>query len=110
MKPRTKIASIASASTSLDARVARHDWSMLTSELRSYGCAVIGQLLGPEECASMAALYSREEHFRSHIHMARHGFGKGEYRYFKYPLPELVGDLRGLLYPRLAIVANDWND
>jgi uncharacterized protein len=109
MKPRM-IASIPSASTSLDARVASHDWSAFTSELGSYGCAVIGQLLEPEECASMAALYSREEHFRSHIHMARHGFGKGEYRYFKYPLPQRVGDLRTLLYPRLAIVANDWND
>ena len=57
----------------------------------------------------MAALYSREEHFRSHIHMARHGFGKGEYRYFKYPLPRILGDLRAVLYPRLAGVANEWN-
>jgi hypothetical protein len=55
-------------------------------------------------------MYPQEEHFRSHIHMARHGFGKGEYRYFKYPLPDLLGGLRTALYPRLADVANDWND
>jgi hypothetical protein len=110
MKPQASIASIASATTSLDMRVGRHDWSASTIELGSYGCTVIGQLLEPEECASMATLYSQEKHFRSHIHMAQHGFGKGEYRYFKNPLPHLVGDLRMLLYPRLAIAANDWND
>ena len=59
------------------------------SELSGYGCAVIEKLLTPEECRAIAALYPHEEHFRSHVHMARHGFGKGEYRYFKYPLPDL---------------------
>ena len=67
-------------------------------------------LLAPEECVALAALYPQEEHFRSHIHMARHGFGKGEYRYFKYPLPDLLGALRTALYPRLAPIANDWNE
>ncbi|TGR90514.1 proline hydroxylase, partial [bacterium M00.F.Ca.ET.191.01.1.1] len=57
-----------------------------------------------------AGLYPQEHHFRSHIHMARHGFGKGEYRYFRYPLPDLIGGLRGALYPRLAEVANRWNE
>ena len=62
-----------------------------------------------EECRQIAGLYPAEAHFRSHIHMARHGFGKGEYRYFKYPLPDLVGGLRTALYPHLAAIANDWN-
>jgi len=68
------------------------------------------KLLSPEECAEIAALYPHEEHFRSHIVMARHGFGKGEYRYFKYPLPALLGSLRTALYPRLSDVANAWNE
>jgi hypothetical protein len=68
------------------------------------------KLLSPEECREIARLYDDESRFRSHIHMARHGFGKGEYRYFKYPLPDLIGGLRTALYPRLADVANDWNE
>jgi uncharacterized protein len=91
-------------------RVARYDWNALSTELSSYGCAIIEKLLAPEECKEIAALYPNEEHFRSHVRMAQHGFGKGEYRYFKYPLPDLLGDLRTALYLRLAIVANDWNE
>ena len=71
-------------------RVGSHDWQALASDLDGYGCAVIEKLLTPEECRQIAALYPHEEHFRSHVHMARHGFGKGEYRYFKYPLPDLL--------------------
>ncbi len=95
---------------SAEERVGRYDWAALSTELSSYGCAVIEKLLSPEECKAIAALYPHEEHFRSHIHMARHGFGKGEYRYFKYPLPELLGGLRTALYPRLAGVANEWKE
>ena len=94
---------------SAEARIARYDWQTVAEELSNYGCAVLEKLLLPEECRDIAGLYPHEEHFRSHIHMARHGFGKGEYRYFKYPLPDLIGSLRTALYPRLAIVANDWN-
>lgn len=90
-------------------RVAAYDWQGLARELDNYGCAVIEGLLSPEECREIAGLYDEERHFRSHIHMARHGFGRGEYRYYAYPLPELIGDLRTALYPRLASVANDWN-
>jgi hypothetical protein len=89
--------------------VATLDWQALAGELDSFGCAVMPKLLSPEECGAIAALYSDENHFRSHIQMARHGFGKGEYRYFKYPLPELIEGLRTALYPHLASVANDWN-
>ena len=98
------------ATRSAEARMAAQDWSALIGELNSYGSAVMPALLSPEECAEIAALYPHEEHFRSHVVMARHGFGKGEYRYFRYPLPDLIGGLRTALYPRLAAVANDWNE
>ena len=99
----------ASAVASAEARVAAYDWKALAGELDSFGCAVLAKLLAPEECRAIAGLYPDESHFRSHIVMARHGFGKGEYRYFKYPLPDLLGGLRTALYPRLADVANEWN-
>lgn len=89
-------------------RVAGYDWGALAKELDGQGCAVLEGLLTTEECRELAALYPQEEHFRSHVHMARHGFGRGEYRYFKYPLPDVIGELRRALYPRLAPVANAW--
>ncbi|PSJ54937.1 2OG-Fe(II) oxygenase [Pseudaminobacter soli (ex Li et al. 2025)] len=95
---------------SAEERIAARDWPALATELDDYGCAIIDSLLTPEECAEIAALYPHEEHFRSHIHMARHGFGKGEYRYFRYPLPDLIVGLRTALYPRLAPIANAWNE
>lgn len=91
------------------ARVSSYDWPALAAELDEYGCTVLPKLLSPEECRAVAALYPDEGHFRSHVHMARYGFGKGEYRYFKYPLPALLGALRTALYPHLATVANGWN-
>ncbi len=109
MKPRSSAISSLPAVTSAEARVCAYDWQALAGELDSYGCAVLPKLLSPAECHTIAALYRDESHFRSHIHMARHGFGKGEYRYFKYPLPDLLGGLRTALYPRLAGVANEWN-
>ena len=92
-----------------DERVAAYDWKALGADLDAYGCAVLEKLISPEECKAVADLYPHEEHFRSHIVMARHGFGKGEYRYFKYPLPDLISGLRTALYPHLATVANAWN-
>jgi uncharacterized protein len=103
-------ATSAPAVRSAEQRVARYDWPALDADLDSQGCAVLERLLDPEECRQIAALYPHEEHFRSHIHMARHGFGRGEYRYFKYPLPDLLGGLRTALYPRLAPIANAWNE
>jgi uncharacterized protein len=90
-------------------RLAAHDWQRFADDLNSYGCTIIEGLLSPEECRKIAGLYTEDEHFRSRVHMARHGFGRGEYRYFKYPLPQLVHDLRTTLYPRLATIANEWN-
>jgi uncharacterized protein len=109
MNARSSRNSSPSAATSAEARVAAYDWQALAGELDSYGCAVLAKLLSPEECRTIAALYPDERHFRSHIHMARRGFGKGEYRYFKYPLPDVVGALRTALYPRLANIANAWS-
>ncbi|MFV0382959.1 2OG-Fe(II) oxygenase [Paracoccus sp. (in: a-proteobacteria)] len=94
---------------SAEKRLSGRDWTAFTDEMNDFGCAVLKGVLTPEECHELAALYPREQYFRSHIHMARHGFGKGEYRYFKYPLPGLPGGLRTALWPRLAGIANDWN-
>jgi hypothetical protein len=110
MKPHSFTMPRASTIVAAEARVAVHDWPAITGGLDQYGCAVLPKLLSPEECRAIAALYPDESHFRSHIHMARHGFGKGEYRYFKYPLPDLLAGLRTALYPRLAGVANAWNE
>lgn len=90
-------------------RIAAYDWQAFAAELDAYGCAILKGVLTPAECRDIIALYPHEVYFRSHIHMARHGFGKGEYRYFSYPLPDLIGALRTGLYPRLAAVANNWN-
>jgi uncharacterized protein len=100
----------ATTDKSVGARVASHDWAAIGEDLNAYGCAVLPKLLKADECRSIAALYAQEEHFRSHIHMARHGFGKGEYRYFKYPLPALIAGLRTALYAQIAPFANAWNE
>ena len=91
-------------------RVARLDWGRVARDLGEQGAAVIEKLLTPDECRGIAALYPHEEHFRSQVIMGRHGFGRGEYRYFKYPLPGLIDALRTALYPRLAPIANEWNE
>jgi len=91
------------------ARLARYDWQKIAGELDADGCAILPKLVAPDECRALAALYAHEEHFRSRIDMARHGFGKGTYRYFAYPLPAFIADLRTALYPRLAPVADSWN-
>jgi uncharacterized protein len=106
---RSSVASSASGTSSTEAWVAGFDWQAAAAELDNYGCAVLPKLLSADECRAIAALYPDESNFRSHIHMARHGFGKGEYRYFKYPLPALIHGLRTELYPRLARLANEWN-
>ncbi|UIJ45751.1 2OG-Fe(II) oxygenase [Sphingomonas cannabina] len=88
----------------------RYDWPALTGDLDTQGWAVLPGLLDPATCRTVAALYDEPDHFRSHVVMARHGFGRGEYRYFAYPLPELVFALRTTLYPRLAPLANRWHE
>ena len=82
----------------------------MASSLDAQGCAVTGPLLTADECEALAASYPEDAPFRSRVIMARHGFGRGEYKYFAYPLPDLVQALRTALYPRLAEIANRWNE
>jgi uncharacterized protein len=97
-------------SLSPDLRIENVNWQSASTELDRFGCARLDQLLTGDECREVQALYSDDAHFRSRIAMARHGFGKGEYKYFRYPLPKLIEQLRGGLYPRLAKIANRWNE
>jgi len=101
---------LADAAGSPAARIAAIDWDRAAADLGEQGAAVLENLLTPEECRGIAALYDDEGRFRSRVVMARHGFGKGEYKYFSYPLPELVAGLRTALYPWLAPIANHWNE
>ena len=79
------------------------------AQLDSFGCATTGPLLAPEECAAIASRYGEDKIYRSRVIMGRHGFGRGEYKYFAYPLPDTVASLRAALYPPLAEIANRWN-
>jgi hypothetical protein len=85
------------------------DWARLSKELDARGSVVIERLIPPGECDDLAALYALDGAFRSRVLMAQHGFGRGEYKYFRYPLPDLVARMRTALYPRLAPIANRWN-
>src|ERR1700690_3751549 len=100
---------IARSESDTAARVAAIDWTKATNDLDGQGCAVLKGLLTPDECRALAALYPEDKHFRSRIVMGRHGFGRGEYKYFAYPLPQPIAELRPALYARLCGVANRWN-
>jgi len=90
--------------------VAAQDWPGIAAHLDGNGWAVLSGLLSADECRSLADLYGESDIFRSHIIMARHGFGRGEYKYFSYPLPDMIAGLRTALYPQLAPLANRWNE
>lgn len=90
-------------------RLGAVDWAAAANDLDEYGHTVIARLLTANECAALAALYTQDELFRSTVVMARHNFGRGEYRYFRYPLPALVEELRASVYGHLARIANRWN-
>jgi hypothetical protein len=92
------------------ARAEGLDWQAIGKELNEQGCGVLSGVLRPRECEALAALYPNEVGFRSRIVMGRHGFGRGEYKYFSYPLPDIVEGLRTSLYRKLALVANAWNE
>jgi len=85
-------------------------WPKAAAELDGYGCATVGPLLSPQQCRSLSTLYASESPFRRRIVMVQHGFGRGEYKYFAYPLPPLIEALRTALYPPLAAIANRWNE
>jgi len=97
------------SSDDVTTRISQIDWERISREMDDRGNAVLEDLLPPVECRDLSDLYHKNDLFRSQVVMARHGFGRGEYKYFNYPLPGLVEELRGALYPRLASVANQWN-
>ncbi|WP_165390842.1 2OG-Fe(II) oxygenase [Pseudoduganella lutea] len=85
------------------------DWQRVEEELNAFGCARVPGLLAPAQCAQLANAYDDAGLFRSRIVMARHGFGRGEYQYFRYPLPDLVHQVRESLYGPLAAIADRWH-
>ncbi|HWP15248.1 MAG TPA: 2OG-Fe(II) oxygenase [Xanthobacteraceae bacterium] len=91
-------------------RVAALDWAGLSAQLDQFGCATTGRVLSADECAAISSRYDDDKLYRSRVIMARHGFGRGEYKYFTYPLPGIVASLRASLYPQLAGIANRWNE
>ena len=95
--------------TSVAERARAIDWKRVSQDLDAQGSAVIECLLSSEECQTLARLYSCDEIFRSRVVMGRHGFGRGEYKYFNYPLPDIIASLRTVIYPYLVPIANRWN-
>lgn len=91
-------------------RVDGLDWAPVVDEVNAFGCAQTAQVLTAAECGRMTKAYDDERLFRSTIDMARYRYGSGQYRYFDYPLPRLVGELRRAFYPRLLPIARDWAD
>jgi uncharacterized protein len=106
---RSRTASAAPTPDHITHRIDTLDWPRIASDLDAYGCALLPKLLAPADCAALSALYPNDDAFRSRVVMARHGFGRGEYRYFRYPLPGLVDALRRAAYPHLAPIANRWH-
>jgi hypothetical protein len=94
----------------VEARVKICNWPGISAHLDAHGWAMLKDLLATDECSKIVELYGDDGIFRSRVVMARHGFGRGEYRYFAYPLPRIVAALRTALYPRLAPIANRWHD
>ena len=98
----------ANAGASVDARLAAIDWDRIDADLDAYGCAVVRGLLDAGQCHAYAQAYGDEARYRSRVVMERHGFGRGEYRYFAYPLADTLAALRTALYAPLARIANRW--
>ena len=105
-----KIVTPMASSKSTATRVKTIDWERVSQDLDAQGSAMIERLLSPDECQALAALYPKDDIFRSRVVMARHGFGRGEYKYFSYPLPDLIAGLRTAIYPHLVPIANRWNN
>lgn len=96
--------------TAAASRIERLDWRQIARELNDQGSATLKSVLTSDECRALADLYANETGFRSRVVMGSHGFGRGEYKYFSYPLPGIVQGLRATLYRELAPVANQWNE
>jgi hypothetical protein len=110
MNIQTKMKAAAGVASSPADRVKTLDWNRIVDDLAEQGSAVLEGLLSSAECREISSLYPEDDKFRSRIVMARHGFGRGEYKYFAYPLPGLIEALRTALYPQLAPIANRWNE
>ena len=110
LRAQVQAAPVPSRDPSVAERIALHDWDAAAADLDSCGFTILKGLLTPAACREIASLYPHDGHFRSHIDMSRHGFGRGAYKYFSYPLPDLLGSLRGALYSRLVPIANGWNE
>jgi uncharacterized protein len=93
----------------IEARIDQLDWPTISQQLDGHGNAVLPEILSSEECDALAAIYAEDPHFRSRVVMERYSFGRGEYKYFRYPLPKIVDEVRTALYPHLAEIANQWN-
>ncbi len=109
MSAMAKAISPAASPRSIAERVRAINWEQVSQDLDAEGNALVGLLLSPDECRAIAGFYPKDGIFRSHVVMARHGFGRGEYKYFSYPLPRLIAGLRTAVYPHLVPVANRWN-
>jgi hypothetical protein len=101
---------VADHSNSIVRRADTLDWQDIATELNGYGCALLPCLLQADECEALIAGYARDELYRSRVVMARHGFGRGEYKYYRYPLPDPIGALRAAFYAYRAPQANRWNE
>jgi uncharacterized protein len=109
LQPGSRDPAQTSEAAAIFARIAALDWTRIATDLDAHGCALTGVVLTPAQCRALAASYQSDARFRSRVIMARHGFGRGEYKYFADPLPPDVAALRGALYPPLAAIANRWN-
>lgn len=109
MNTAVKVETTLASSERMTARVKALDWERISQNLDAQGNALIEHLLSPGECRALADLYSKDDGFRKRVVMGRHGFGRGEYKYFSYPLPDLIANLRTSVYPQLVPLANRWN-
>jgi hypothetical protein len=109
MNARLKAVTAIAPARDIAQRVTSVDWERVSQDLDAQGSAMIEGLMTREECDTLAALYPMDDIFRSRVVMAQHGFGRGEYKYFSYPLPEIIASLRTAIYPHLAPIANRWN-
>lgn len=107
---KAKINDAKMSSASIQARVNAVDWTKVRADLDEQGWAIIPKLLTHDEADPIAGLYRQEQGFRSQIIMGRHGFGRGTYKYFSYPLPPLIQALRTTVYPHLVPIANQWHE
>jgi hypothetical protein len=103
-------ANVAAIGERIESRLLTYNWTDVGAHLDAHGWAMLEGILSAEECRALAGLYECGGSFRSRIVMARHGFGRGEYKYFAYPLPDIIADLRTSIYPRLAPIADRWNE